>query len=285
MKEIKNLSESVYSRLKNLAKERGRPVQEIFNYYAMERFLYRLSHSAYGNSFYLKGGLMLMVWEPLQYRATVDIDLLACTSNSLENLRKIIHEVCLQEDLQDGVGFLINSLKLRKMQTEATYEGVHATIMAQLYKAKLMIRIDFGFSDTILPSPATIKYPTFLNFTAPKIKGYTPQTSIAEKFETIVRRGIINTRMKDFYDIWNLIRQYHFNETELSQIITQIMKNRGTQISGKPKAFTKEFYSDSTKNNKWNAFIQDTNLKPVPLREVITDLSDFFEKLYLIKKS
>lgn len=83
----KNLEESIYSRLKNIAKQKKRPVQEILKYYAMERFLYRLGVSSYQNSFYLKGGLMLMVWNSMTHRATVDIDLLAKTANSIVELQ------------------------------------------------------------------------------------------------------------------------------------------------------------------------------------------------------
>lgn len=82
----KNVDGSIYSRLKNVARQRKRPVQEILKYYAMERFLYRLSVSPHQNTFYLKGGLMLMVWNPMSHRATMDIDFLAKTSNSIENL-------------------------------------------------------------------------------------------------------------------------------------------------------------------------------------------------------
>lgn len=99
----KNLSESIYNRLKNVAKTRERPVQEVLKYYAMERFLYRLGISPYQKSFYLKGGLMLMLWNPKSHRATVDIDLLSKTSNSISNLQKIIKEICSSEFNLDGV--------------------------------------------------------------------------------------------------------------------------------------------------------------------------------------
>ena len=85
--EKKNLPESVYSRLKNVAVRKQRPTKEILRYYAMERFLYRLSISQYKKSFFLKGGLMLMVWDPGTHRATLDIDLLARTNNSDENIQ------------------------------------------------------------------------------------------------------------------------------------------------------------------------------------------------------
>ena len=89
-KEKKSLPESVYSRLKNIAVAKKRPVQEILRYYAMERFLYRLSVSEYKRTFFLKGGLMLLVWDRITHRATVDIDLLAKTNNSIGNITRIL---------------------------------------------------------------------------------------------------------------------------------------------------------------------------------------------------
>lgn len=89
----KNLSESIRQRLKNLSELKSRPFDEILRYYAMERFLYRLSISPYANKFFLKGGLMLKVWDPNDHRATMDIDLLARTSNKMENLKNIINEI------------------------------------------------------------------------------------------------------------------------------------------------------------------------------------------------
>ena len=89
----KNLGESIRQRLKNISRERNRPFDEILRYYAMERFLYRLSISSYVERFFLKGGLMLKVWDAMDHRATMDIDLLRRTSNQIENLHRIISEV------------------------------------------------------------------------------------------------------------------------------------------------------------------------------------------------
>ena len=272
----KNLSESIYSRLKNVARQRKRPVQEILKYYAMERFLYRLSVSSYQNTFYLKGGLMLMVWDPMSHRATVDIDFLAKTSNSIENLQKIINTVCGIEVVADGVRFAPETLKLSEAQLEAEYHGISAAFSAQLFTAKLPMRIDFGFSDTILPHPAIVKYPTLLDLPSPELKGYTPQTSIAEKFESIIRLGFANTRMKDFYDIWLLIQQFDFDRKELQGIIYQILKNRGTSIEAPPIAFLETFYDNPIKKDKWNAFLRDISHEPVSLEKVVGDLSKFF---------
>ncbi len=276
----KNLEESIYSRLKNVAKVKKRPVQEVLKYYAMERFLYRLSMSSHQNSFYLKGGLMLMVWDPMSHRATVDIDLLAKTSNSIANLQNIINEVCAVEVIPDGMIFASQTLKLTEAQLEAEYHGINAAFSAKLFTAKLPMRIDFGFSDTILPHPARVKYPTLLDLPAPELKGYTPQTSIAEKFESIIRLGFANTRMKDFYDIWLLIQQFDFDRNELRGIIQQVLKNRGTVLEASPIAFLESFYDNAIKKDKWKAFLRDIAHEPISLDKVIFDLNNFFSDIF-----
>lgn len=275
----KNLEESIYSRLKNVAKQRKRPVQEVLKYYAMERFLYRLSVSSHQSSFYLKGGLMLMVWDPMSHRATVDIDLLAKTSNSIANLQKIINEICAIEVVPDGLVFAPETLKLTEAQLEAEYHGISAAFSAQLFTAKLPMRIDFGFSDTILPHPANVKYPALLDFPPPELKGYTPQTSIAEKFESIIRLGFANTRMKDFYDIWLMTQQFDFDRKELQGIILQVLKNRGTALETAPIAFLKSFYDNQIKKDKWNAFLRDISHEAISLETIMLDLRTFFKDL------
>ena len=142
------------------------------------------------------------------------------------------------------------------------------------------MRIDFGFSDTILPHPAVVKYPTLLDLPAPKLKGYTPQTSIAEKFESIIRLGFANTRMKDFYDIWLLIQQFDFDCKELQRIIHQVLKNRGTSVEIPPIAFLENFYDNPIKKDKWNAFLRDISHEPISLEKIAGDLSKFFANVF-----
>lgn len=116
--EKKNLPESVYTKLKNIALTKNRPTQEILRYYAMERFLYRLSASKHKDSFFLKGGLMLMIWDPTTHRATVDIDLLAKANNSIDNISRILKEICSHPVLQDGIEFDSTNLVLAESQIE-----------------------------------------------------------------------------------------------------------------------------------------------------------------------
>lgn len=224
-----------------------------------------------------------MVWDPMSHRATIDIDLLGKTSNSLANLQKIITDVCTVEVIPDGMMFASQNLKLAEAQLEAEYRGISAAFSAQLFTAKLPIRIDFGFSDTILPHPVKSKYPTLLDFPAPELKGYTPQTLIAEKFESIIRLGFANTRMKDFYDIWLLIQQFDFDRIELQDIIQQVLKNRGTALEASPIAFLESFYDNSIKKDKWQAFLKDISHESISLERVMLDLKSFFTELNLLK--
>lgn len=278
--EKQNISESVYNRLKNLAKERKRPVQEIFKYYAMERFLYRLSISPYKDSFFLKGGLMLMVWNPVSHRATVDIDLLGKTAHTIENLQNIIQAICAIEVAPpDGIQFITDKLTLARTQVDADYKGISIAFSAQLFSANLPIRIDLGFSDTILPRPARVKYPVLLNFPAPDLKGYTPETSIAEKLQSIVRLGLINTRMKDFYDVWLLIHQFQFDRKELNSIILKVFQNRETVVNTIPAAFSEAFYNDPIKIVKWKTFLKDIAHEEIALETVVCELKEFFKEV------
>ena len=204
----------------------------------------------------------------------------SCISKSVQ---KIINEICTVEVISDGLQFDSNSLKLTEAQLQAEYNGISAAFSAKLFTAKLPMRIDFGFSDTILPYPAQLKYPTLLDLPAPELKGYTPETSIAEKFESIIRLGLANTRMKDFYDIWLLIQQFEFDRNTLKQIIQKILENRSTTIDNYPAAFSENFYNDPIKKTKWNAFLKGISHDIVSLEKIIFDLREFFEKILTIK--
>ena len=224
---------------------------------------------------------MLMVWDPQSHRATIDIDLLAKTSNKIENLENIITDICTFDVSPDGIHFSTNSLKIREAQLDTDYHGLSASFTAQLFSAILPMRIDFGFSDAIFPKPSTVEYPVLLDFPKPRLKGYTPQTLIAEKFESIVRLGLANTRMKDFYDIWLVTQQFPLDQTELFTIIEKVLKRRDTDIEDIPKAFTEAFYNNSSKVEKWRSFLKGISHEYIPLEKVIIDLKQQFEGLLI----
>lgn len=274
--EKKNLRESVYTKLKNIALKRNRPTQEILRYYAMERFLYRLSVSNHKNSFFLKGGLMLMVWDPATHRATVDIDLLAKSNNSIENISQILKEICSYPVSQDGIEFDSTALILAESQIETEYTGLSARFSAHLHTARLPLRIDIGFRDKIFPRPATLDYPVLLDFPSPQLRGYTPETMIAEKLDAMVKLGLANSRMKDFYDVWTMVNQFQIAPEKIAPVIRDVFQNRKTVVREVPKAFSETFYNTPKTLERWDSFLKGIGHDPISLEKVVLEIKDFF---------
>lgn len=274
-KPIKNVAASVRQKLANLAKESKRPFAELLQYYAMERFLYRLSRSEYKDRLVLKGALMFVAWGTPRSRATKDIDLLARTDNSVENLVALVQNICRVEVEADGIVFDPAQVKGEKIKEDADYEGVRMLFAGKLEQARIRMQIDVGFGDSVTPAPAAIDYPVILDLPAPKLKGYPPETVVAEKFEAMVKLGMINTRMKDFYDLWLMSRQFDFEGEPLAKAIQTTFARRGTALTATPTAFTAAFHEE--KQTQWRAFLSRTGLTGAPeeLKETIAPLKEF----------
>lgn len=274
-KPVKNVAASVRQKLANLAKESKRPFAELMQYYAMERFLYRLGRSEYKDRLVLKGALMFVAWGTPRSRATKDIDLLARTDNSVENLVALIQNICRIEVEADGLIFDPALVKGEKIKEDADYEGVRLLFQGKLEQARIHMQIDVGFGDSVTPAPAAIDYPVILDLPAPKLKGYPPETVVAEKFEAMVKLGMINTRMKDFYDLWLLSRQFDFDGETLSEAIRTTFTHRGTDLTTTPTAFTAAFHDE--KQPQWRAFLSRTGLTGAPetLMDAVVSIKEF----------
>jgi predicted nucleotidyltransferase component of viral defense system len=193
----------------------------------MERFLYRLSKSPYADNFILKGALMLTVWEAPLTRPTMDIDFLGRIENSVETLVKVTREICQQEVEPDGVVFDVTDIDAERIAEDADYEGIRIRFRGSLDTARFVIQLDIGFGDIIVPSPESMNYPTILDLPAPHLRGYSRESTIAEKLEAMVKLGILNSRMKDFFDIWFMSRQFNFDGTTLTDAITKTFPQEG----------------------------------------------------------
>ena len=126
--------------------------------------------------------------------------------------------------------------------------------------ARISIQLDVGFGDIVIPSPELMAYPTILDLPAPQIRGYSKESTIAEKFEAMVRRGIMNSRMKDFWDIRLLSRQFDFDGRTLAAAITETFTARHTVIPSDPVAFTEAFIRDEAKQSQWKAFLRKNRM-------------------------
>lgn len=273
---IKNLAASVHARLTERARKDGRPFQELLEYFAMERFLYRLASSPHADKFVLKGALMLRVWDAPAARPTRDIDLLGRMDNAPESLARVVAEVCDAEVEPDGLVFKASTVKATKIKEDADYEGVRVRFEAMLERAKMPMQIDVGFGDVVVPVAKTIDYPTLLDFPAPRMKGYPRETVVAEKFEAMVKLGTLNSRMKDFFDLWLMARQFDFDGAVLARAVTSTFKNRKTALDPAPVALTPAFTESQTTAAQWRAFVRRGKFAHVPeLSEVAVELAAF----------
>lgn len=207
---------------------------------------------------------MFVVWNAPRSRATRDIDLLGKTGNAVGELVKMVKEVCALKVPPDGMDFLGGSVKGERIKEEAVYEGVRLRFTGRLGRAEAAMRIDVGFGDTVSPKAETITYPTLLDMPAPKLRGYPRETVIAEKFEAMVKLGTLNSRMKDFYDVWLLSRSYDFDAKVLRRAIERTFVNRGTEIPSDPIALRGPFAEVEGKNAQWRAFVRRSRVEGAP---------------------
>jgi hypothetical protein len=271
----KNISASVRQRLFNRAKRDRRPFNELLQYYAMERFLYRLSKSPQANRFVLKGALMLRVWRSPELRPTMDIDMLGRTSNEEADIVVQIRDILTTDVATDGLAFDTDSIQAERIVEDADYEGIRIRFLATLGSAKINMRIDIGFGDVVYPDPEESDLPTLLNFPPPRLLCYSRESSISEKFEAMVKLGMLNSRMKDFYDIWLLSQQFDFDGAKLTEAIRLTFERRGTNLPLEVEAFAEPFIE--AKQTQWAAFCKRLQLDHVPTSfGEITDSLDRF---------
>jgi predicted nucleotidyltransferase component of viral defense system len=258
---VKNLPASVKARLANLAREQREDFQELLSRYGRERLLYRLSVSEFQERFVLKGALLFAYWTGAPHRPTRDLDLLGYGAPDIAVLEKAFRDLCAVEVQPDVLVFEPDSVNGERIKDEEKYEGVRLHMTARLEKTRVPLQIDIGFGDRVVPAPEEIDFPTLLDFPAPRLRSYTRESMVAEKFEAMVKLGMLNTRMKDFFDLWTVSREFAFDGPTLSRAIKATFETRGTIVPNKaPLALSPEFCDDREKNAQWKAFLSKAKL-------------------------
>ena len=273
-KQITNVPASVRQRLLNISRKEKRPFNELMQYYAMERFLYRLSQSEHTDSFILKGALALQVRKAEKFRPTMDIDISQKINNKTPEIIAQIKNILSVKVEEDGLIFDSQSIRLEDIKRDAPYKGMRVLFYGTLDSAKINMQIDISFRDVIFPEPIKkMVFPCILDFSAPKLWCYSLESIVAEKFEALMKLGDWNSRMKDFYDLWILSREYNFEGHRLSKAIELTFKNRDTSLKQEIIAFKQEFIKK--KEKEWNVFVKTLN------QEDSSSLSDVIESLKL----
>lgn len=194
-------------RIKNLAQKNHADARILIRIYMMERFLERVSVSRYKDKFIIKGGILVTSLIGVALRSTMDIDTTIKNLNlSAMDIESAIKEICVI-DLQDDVTFQIKQLS--HIMDEMEYPGIRITINAFLGKMPVSMKLDISTGDVITPREIQYQYKLLLEDRSIPLWSYNLETLLAEKLQTVLSRGTLNTRMRDFYDLHELFHVYH----------------------------------------------------------------------------
>lgn len=222
---------------------------------------------------------MFSAWTGSMSRPTMDIDLLGKIENSIDLVVAVFKDVCEMEVENDGIVFHKDTVSAARITEDAYYKGVRVLLRGNLGSIRIFLQIDIGFGDVVIPKPGKVKYPVLLDFPPPELDGYTMESTIAEKFQAMVKLGLLNSRMKDFYDIWFLSRMFDFKGQMLAEAIEKTFEKRKTPITIEPTIFNPPFMKDENKQAQWLGFITKAKLgdAPTSFEGIATDIKVFLQ--------
>lgn len=280
----RNQGHSIFQRLLNHARRTGEDFNLLLARYAVERFLYRLSISEHAGKFILKGASLFLIWMGKSYRATRDVDLLGSGSADPHQIVGMFRNIIgLESPGNDGLTFDYNSINAFPIREDQLYDGIRVTFIGLLQTARIPVQIDIGFGDAVIPAPEYIEYPSLLGHPAARLRAYSRYTAAAEKIDAMINLGMINSRMKDFYDVWLMSKTFEFDGMLLQGSINNTFIRRETRLpEGLPLVFSEEFSTDHQKTLQWKAFIRKSCPENAPenFREVMGVVSQFVLPVY-----
>lgn len=273
----KNVATSVRQRLLNRSRNTGETFHNLSLRYGIERLLYRLSQSDHADEFILKGASLFYVWTGQLYRPTKDVDMLRFGPTDPELLARIIESCVTMKVVDDGLVFDTDTIEARPIREVELYSGVRVTLKAYLGKAMISLQLDVGTGDSVTPDAERIEYPSLLDdMPSASLRAYRFETAIAEKCEAMIKLGMSNSRMKDFYDVFVLARDQAFEGATLVEAVRDTFLRRGTSLPEQlPVAWTLEFSQDSQKIKQWGAFLKKSRLQAPDLSKVIDVVRTF----------
>jgi predicted nucleotidyltransferase component of viral defense system len=259
------LAHSIHVRLVARAKELGTEPQLLLERYALHRLLYRLSISQHAERFLLKGAQLMLLWFGETVRMTRDADLLGFGDLTDANLQSIFADLCDLAVPDDGMDYLADTIRISPIREESVYGGRRVSVQARLGNAKLHLQVDVGLGDAVTPEPEWVELPQLLDLPAVRLRAYRPETSIAEKLETMVSLGLVNSRMKDYFDIYVLSMGEAFDRSVLGRAVGDTFRRRGTEWPSRvPAGLSAAFAEEPGKATQWRGFLHKVDAKGVP---------------------
>lgn len=241
--------------IRNLSKKKSADAQILMRNYMMERFLERMSVSEYKDKFILKGGMLVAAMVGLDARSTMDIDATIKGADvNVEAVERIITNI-ISVPMDDGVTFRVKQIS--EIMDEAEYPGVRISMETEFDGVRTPLKIDISTGDVITPREIQYSFKLMLEERTIDVWAYNLETVLAEKLETVISRNVTNTRMRDFYDIYILLKLYgnKLNANVLDEALRATAKKRETEkyMSNAVELF-EEVQNDSNMLKLWNAY-------------------------------
>ena len=247
--------EQIKRRIKSVAKQNNAEARTLMRIYMMERFLERLAQSEYRDNFIIKGGILVTAMIGVAHRSTMDIDTSMKNLNlSAEDALRVVNQV-KDIDLDDGVSFEVKDVS--NIMDEMEYPGIRVTMNANVGRLITPLKIDISTGDVITPRAIEFNYDLLLEDRSISLWSYNLETILAEKLQTVLARGILNTRMRDFYDIRMLLDTYEdkVNKAVLKDAFAATCKKRGTDhLQEQAEEIIKIIEADEQLQVLWRAY-------------------------------
>jgi hypothetical protein len=269
-----NRAASIRQRLLNRARQEQETFDAVLNRFGRERLLYRIGISEYRDRFLLKGAMLFALWYDMPHRPTRDMDLLGFGPGEVFVLERVFREIA-QQPVDDGLTFT-ETVTAEEIRKEANYAGARVTLLATLEQARIPLQVDIGFGDPVTPAAEQIDYPVLLeDLNPPRLGAYPVYTVIAEKLQAIVSFGMVNSRLKDYFDLQVLLVREELDEQVLAEAVRRTFAVRSTPLPQQvPLGLSSEFGEDPDKQAQWRAFLQRNELAEVPLPAVVSQIRE-----------
>ena len=276
-----DLGASVLARLKRKSKESGKSLQLLLQLFCQEEFLRRLSRSEYANHLVLKGGMFIYTLSHFASRSTADIDfLLKQQLGSIEDIKRMVAEIIAVDSENKFVQ--LTSQSYETISPQRKYKGVSFQLVGQIKNTKTPFNVDIGIGDVIVPDPKKLTVPVQLeDFKPATVLAYSLESTVSEKFEALLQRQLLTSRMKDIYDIDYLSNQFDFDGNLLQQAIWKTLMNRGTFYEADSLDKVIALSHDPDIRVRWRQFFYRTKLPELDLEDVLIGIEQFLRPVWI----
>lgn len=270
----------VLARIKKQSKETGLNYQSCLQLFAQEEFLRRLEKSQYAENLILKGGMFLYTLTNFAGRPTMDIDfMMRRMSNDIAGMKERIEEIC---NIDTGNDFIsIEIIDTKEITPEKEYPGIGINLMARIKNVRIPFSIDIGVDDIIVPGAVIRQVSSRLpDFEAPQIYTYSLESTLAEKFDAILKRMMATSRMKDFYDLYYIPYLYDFDGRKLQEAFSETIQHRGTIYEKDSMEKLLLFEENEALANLWKNYNPGPGLVKPAFHDVLVQINHFVGPIF-----